>query len=75
VLKLPLVPDAAANMIHRYPLLDARTAVYDLAADPGQTSPLDAPAELARLSALLRMMMLGEEAPAEAFTRLGLAVP
>ena len=36
VLKLPLVPDAAANMIHRYPLLDARTALYDLAADPLQ---------------------------------------
>jgi hypothetical protein len=72
VLKLPLVPDAAANMIHRYPLLDARTALYDLAADPGQLSPIDAPAEAARLASLLAEMMAEQEAPAEAFARLGL---
>jgi hypothetical protein len=39
VLKLPLVPDAAANMIHRYPLLDARTVLYDLERDPQQKAP------------------------------------
>jgi hypothetical protein len=72
VLKLPLVPDAAANMIHRYPLLDARTALFDLAADPGQQAPLDAPAEAARLTAQLAAMLAEQEAPPEAFARLGL---
>jgi hypothetical protein len=59
-------------MIHRYPLLDARTVLYDLAADPGQATPLDAPAEMARLTALMQALMRAEEAPAEAFMRLGL---
>lgn len=72
VLKLPLVADAAANMIHRYPLLDARTALYDLAADPAQRAPVDAPAEAARLAALMRAAMAEQEAPPEAFERLGL---
>lgn len=72
VLKLPLVPDAAANMIHRYPLLDARTVLYDLLTDPAQAAPLDAPAEMARLTALMAALMRAEEAPPEAFARLGL---
>lgn len=72
VLKLPLVPDAAANMIHRYPLLDARTALYDLATDPGQTAPAEAPAEAARLAAMMARLMTEQEAPAEALLRLGL---
>jgi arylsulfatase A-like enzyme len=73
VLKLPLVPDAAANMIHRYPLLDARTALFDLDADPAQQAPLAAPAEAARLAALLAALMAEQEAPPEAYARLGLA--
>ncbi|MBL6456341.1 sulfatase [Belnapia sp. T6] len=72
VLKLPLVPDAAANMIHRYPLLDARTALYDLDSDPGQATPLDAPAEAVRLAGLMRRLMAEQEAPPEAYARLGL---
>jgi hypothetical protein len=60
-------------MIHRYPLLDARTALFDLAADPAQQAPLDAPAEAARLAALLAALMAEQEAPSEAFARLGLA--
>jgi hypothetical protein len=73
VLKLPLVPDAAANMIHRYPLLDARTALYDLEADPTQQAPIYAAAEAGRLAALLATLMAEQEAPPEAFARLGLA--
>jgi len=73
VLKLPLVPDAAANMIHRYPLLDARTALYDLRRDPAQLSPLDAPAERARLLDLMRAEMAAHDAPPEAYARLGLS--
>lgn len=72
VLKLPLVPDAAANMIHRYPLLDARTVLYDLERDPQQKSPIDAPGEAARMAALLCRAMAAHEAPPEAYRRLGL---
>jgi hypothetical protein len=75
VMRLPLVPEAAANMIHRYPLLDARTALYDLRDDPGQQRPLDAPAEAARLTALMARIMAAHEAPTEAFVRLGLDRP
>jgi len=75
VLKLPVVADAAANMTHRYPLLDARTVLYDTEADPHQLSPVDAPAEAARLQVLLCEMMAEHEAPPEAYLRLGLAPP
>ncbi|MGK7866578.1 sulfatase [Falsiroseomonas sp. E2-1-a20] len=75
VLKLPLVADAAANMIHRYPLLDPHTALYDLHADPAQAAPVDAPAEAARMAALLTALMAEHEAPPEAFARLGLPAP
>ena len=75
VLKVPLVADAAANMIRRYPLLDARTALYDLRADPAQRAPVDAPAEAARMMALLAAEMAAHDAPPEAFVRLGLPAP
>lgn len=75
VLRLPLVADAAASMIHRYPLLDARTVLYDLESDPGQLSPADLPAEAARLQALMLEAMAELEAPGEAYLRLGLEVP
>jgi arylsulfatase A-like enzyme len=75
LLKLPLVPDAAANMLHRYPLLDARTVLYDLVTDPGQLSPLEKSAEAARMTALLQEEMAAHEAPAEAYLRLGLPRP
>lgn len=75
VLKLPLVADAAANMIHRYPLLEAKTALYDLSVDPGQLHPIDDLAEEARLQLLLRKLMAEHEAPEEAYRRLGLRPP
>ena len=75
VLKLPLVPDAAANMLHRYPLLEARTVLYDLATDPAQLAPVNAPKEAARLAGLMRRAMAEHEAPPEAFARLGLDGP
>ena len=72
LLKVPVVADAAANMQRRYPALDARTVLYDLAQDPGQQQPVDAPAEEARLLALMTELMRQHDAPAEAFARLGL---
>ncbi len=73
VLKVPVVAGAAANMMRRYPPLDARTVLYDLAQDEGQAQPVvDAAAE-ARMVALMRRLMHEHAAPPEAFARLGLA--
>ena len=68
-------PDAKANMVSRYPLLDARDALYDLAIDPQQTRPLDDP-EIARTCRDRIAGLLKEsEAPAEIFARFGLTAP
>ena len=56
-------------------LLEDTTRLYDLAADPGQLTPLDAPAEEARLMAVMARLMAANHAPPEAFTRLGLTAP
>jgi arylsulfatase A-like enzyme len=53
-------------------LLEDETRLYDLAADPGQDRPLHDPAQEARLSELMRRLMTENEAPTEAFARLGL---
>ena len=75
VLRLPVVAEAKANMIHRYPLLDARTVLYDVAADPDQSRPL----LLAEIESRMIDLMIGEmqahDAPAEAYRRLGFEPP
>ncbi len=53
-------------------LLEDETRLYDLAADPGQQHPIEAPAEEARLAALMRTLMLANDAPGEALARIGL---
>ena len=76
VLKVPVLAEAAGNMRRRYPSLDARTVLYDLEADPGQTAPLAAAhAEEARLRDLMAEIMQAHDAPPEAFLRLGAAPP
>ena len=72
VLKVPVVEGAAANMVRRYPLLDAKTALFDVQADPAQRDALSAPEEEARLIGLMRDAMRQHDAPPEAFARLGL---
>lgn len=52
-------------------LLEDATRLYDLAADPGQDRPLQDPAVEARLAALMRDLMAANDAPPEAFARLG----
>ena len=54
---------------------DAVTVLYDLARDPGQTKPVDDPETEARLTAEMVRIMHRNEAPPEAYTRLGLEVP
>lgn len=72
VLKVPVVEGAAANMVRRYPLLDATTVLFDVQADPAQLDALSAPDEEARLIQLMRDAMRQHDAPPEAFARLGL---
>ena len=52
---------------------DTTTALYDLESDPGQLAPVANPTAEQRLLGLMRELMLKNEAPPEAFERLGLA--
>jgi len=73
VLRLPVRADAKANMTRRYPLLEARTALYDLHADPAQQHPLDDPALLQRMRAAVVAQLRANDAPPEMFRRYGLS--
>jgi len=53
-------------------LLEDETRLYDLIADPGQNNPIHDPVQEARLSDLMRRLMQDNEAPPEAFARVGL---
>lgn len=72
VLKLPVIPEAKANMMSRYPLLDAKTALYDLGEDPGQTTPRHIADIERRMIALMIEEMRALDAPVEVYRRLGL---
>ncbi len=53
-------------------LLEDETRLYDLETDPGQLSPLADAGREAEMARLMRRLMLANEAPPEAFARLGL---
>jgi arylsulfatase A-like enzyme len=71
------VPAIAASPMNRHygpaVLLEGGTRLYDLVADPGQSAPLEDPALEARLAGQMARLMRANEAPPEAFARLGLA--
>ena len=48
------------------------TALYDLANDPGEAHPLQAPATEIRMKTLMKKLMEANDAPVEQFRRLGL---
>ncbi len=73
VWRLPVHPDARANMVRRYPLLDPRTVLFDLDSDPEQRAPVDRPGEEARIRSAIVRLLREHEAPAEVFERYGLA--
>jgi arylsulfatase A-like enzyme len=56
-------------------LIESDTRLYDLEKDPGQSHPLREPAQEARLAALMAGCMARNDAPWEAFARLGIAAP
>ncbi|ANN66612.1 sulfatase [Bordetella bronchialis] len=72
VMRLPMRADAKANMTRRYPLLEAKTALYDLDNDPEQRRPLDAPEIEQRMRAAVAAQLRANNAPAEMFRRYGL---
>jgi hypothetical protein len=49
---------------------DTNTVLYDLATDPGQTTPTDDPAVKQRLEDALFRLMLANDAPNEAIKRM-----
>jgi arylsulfatase A-like enzyme len=51
---------------------DTTTVLYDLENDPGQQTPIDDPATVRRLEGMMAALMRRNEAPPEAFTRIGL---
>lgn len=53
---------------------DTTTVLYDLESDPRQLTPVTNPSAEQRLLSLMRELMLKNEAPPEAFARLGLAL-
>jgi|GEM_PF-4160393 len=52
---------------------DCRTAVYDLHEDPSQLTPIDNPKLETELAKLMTNLMAKNNAPSEAYTRLGLS--
>jgi hypothetical protein len=53
-------------------LLEKETRLYDLLNDPGQNTPVQDAELEARMSELMKRLMIENEAPSEAFVRLGL---
>ena len=73
VMRLPVHAQGKANMTRRYPLLEAKTALYDLQKDPEQRHPIDDPALEARMREAVIAQLRANEAPEEMFVRYGLA--
>ena len=59
-------------MTRRYPLLEARTVLFDLAVDPQQRVPIEDPALEARIRAKIVEVLVVNDAPAEVYVRYGL---
>ncbi len=73
LLKVPVIE--RSPMFNNYgpgAMIENDTRLYDLQTDPGQERPLDDPAGEARMVALMRALMEQNDAPPEAFARLGL---
>jgi hypothetical protein len=54
---------------------DTTTVLYDMSVDPGQATPIDDPAVVQRLETSMVEILTRNEAPPEAFTRLGFTPP
>jgi hypothetical protein len=72
VWRLKMHSDAKANMVARYPLLDANDVLYDLEADPHQEHPIDDREIVAACERHMAQLLTQSQAPAEVFARFGL---
>ena len=74
LLKVPVIE--RSPMYNNYgpgALLESDTRLYDLQEDPGQQRPLTDKGQEDRLAALMTRLMSANDAPPEAFSRLGFA--
>ncbi|MBS7701004.1 MULTISPECIES: sulfatase [unclassified Chelatococcus] len=76
VLKVPVTDRSPMyNVYGPGALIENGTRLYDLVTDPGQERPLADPDAEQRLVSLMSRLMADNEAPPEAFARLGLPAP
>ncbi|MGB2319266.1 MAG: sulfatase [Candidatus Puniceispirillum sp.] len=77
VLRLnPKVSDAGDPIeVQGLPFADMTSALYDLASDPGQSTPIDAPDVIAKFQGYIIDNMIKMDAPPEAFERFGFPFP
>jgi hypothetical protein len=75
MLRLPARRDARRPPTQGGGIEDAVTVLYDTAEDPGQMTPIEAPAVEARLTRAMLDLMRAHDAPPEAYQRLDLAPP
>ena len=75
VWRLPVRKDAKANMTQRYPLLEARTVLFDLATDPQQREPIQDVQQEQRIRAQIAALFARNDAPRELYRRYGLEPP
>lgn len=73
MLRIPARKAADGRVAGQGLIEDTTTVLYDLASDPGQNSPLDDPDIIAKMEQHLSRLLLRNEAPPEAWRRLGLA--
>ena len=76
VLKVPVIE--RSPMFDNYgpgALLENETRLFDLVRDAGQSTPLFQPDIEAGMISLMRDLMRSNDAPPEAFTRIGLELP
>lgn len=72
LLKVPVIDTSPMyNIYGPGAFLEDTTRLYDLAADPGQHTPIDDPGTVKRLTQLMVQLMRENHAPPEAYDRLG----
>jgi len=75
VLKIPALNGAKRPPMQGGGFNDTETVLYDLATDPGQTTPITAPDTEAALCAAIARTMQAHDAPPELYARFALPVP